>query len=270
MYLDVVCWNVKGVPVRLRDRQLVLLDELDPDVLLLQELTPPSFAMLQERGWSGVPALQLLPTGHRGRANGKPVKFSCAVLTRGRWQLSGVDTDLTVPSPERWLTARLERDGTVVDAGSFACPPGVGWGEMKTEQGRRIAEWMADRSGPAIVGVDRNGPKFERSDGSVQLWPQDAPQLLGPDPAHRYHDVLLAMHNREPSRRERSAAQRPDGPLEVSYVRGHAGQQQTACRYDVVYASEHFTIDDVRYLYDESIAAGSDHAAVAVRLTLTT
>lgn len=55
-----------------------------------------------------------------------------------------------------------------------------------------------------------------------------------------------------------------------TYIRGHAGQRQTPCRYDTVYVSEHLDVEDVRYLYHESTAAGSDHAAVATRLTLTT
>jgi hypothetical protein len=270
MELNVVCWNVKGVPARLRDSQLTLLDELAPDVLLLQELTPVGFNMLQQRGWSGVPALQLLPAGHRGQAKARPVRFSCAALTRDRWRLAGVATDLDAPSPERWLTARIEREGAAVDVGSFACPPGVAWGAMKAEQGRRIAAWLASRTGPTIAGIDRNGPMFEHADGSVQLWPHDAPELLGPEPAHRCRDALHLLFEREPHRREQTLSRPRDVPLAVSYIRGHAGQRQTPCRYDTVYVSEHLDVEDVRYLYDESIAAGSDHAAVATRLTLTT
>jgi len=270
MEFTVVCWNVKGVPERLRDGQLTLLDELNPEVLLLQELTPTGLGMLQEEGWSGVPALQLLPDGHLGRAKGRPVRFSCAVLTRGQWRLAGVTTDLDTPSPERWLTARIARDGVVVDVGSFACPPGVAWGAMKAEQGRRIATWLASRPGPTIAGIDRNGPKYEHADGSVELWPHDAPELLGTESAHRCRDAVSVLYEREPLRREQAAAQRPDGPLAVSYIRGHPGQRQTSCRYDAVYISDDVTVEDVRYLYDESIEAGSDHAAIVARLTLLT
>ena len=146
--------------------------------------------------------------------------------------------------------------------------PGVVWSAMTAEQGRHIATWLASRTGPTIAGLDRNGPKYEHPDGSVQLWPHDAPELLGPDPAHRCRDALSVLYEREPHRCEQAAAQRPDGPLAVSYIRGRAGQRQTRCRYDTVYVSEHVTVDDVRYLYEESIAAGSDHAAFATRFTV--
>lgn len=161
--------------------------------------------------------------------------FSCAVLSTGAWQFVGAKINLQAPSPERWLAARLVCDGAVVDVGSFACPPGVDWYDMKTELGRQIAEWMARRPGPVIAGIDRNGPKYERPDGSWELWPRDAPQLLGPDPAHRLQDVLLTVMDREPHRREQAAVERPDGPLAVSYTRGHPGQRQAECRYDVIH-----------------------------------
>ncbi len=264
--IDVVCWNVKGVPARLRDGQLALIDELAPDVLLLQELSPAAIGMLRQRGWSGMSALELLPDGHVGRANGRPVRFSCGVLTRGGWRVSGAATDADAPSPERWLTAQVERDGVAFDVGSFACPPGVGWGAMKAEQGRRIAAWMASRQGATVVGIDRNGPRHEQADGSIEPWPHDAGELVGPDPAHPCRDALVDLHQREHDRARRALAERPDGPLEVSYVRGHAGQRQTHCRYDALYVSEHVAVRDVRYLYDASVAAGSDHAAIAARL----
>ena len=133
----------------------------------------------------------------------------------------------------------------LADVGSFACPPGVVWGTMKGEQGWRIAAWLASRTGPTIAGIDRNGPKYEHDDGSVQLWPHDAPELLGPEPAHRCHDALAVLYEREHHRREQAAAWLPDGPLAVSYVRGHPGQRQTRCRYDAVYVSDHVTVDDV-------------------------
>lgn len=268
MELTVASWNVKGWPGHLRPRQLELIDQIAPDVLLLQELTPKSFDSLIDAGWSGAHALQLLPEGHRGRARNKTVKFSCAVLARGSWQVTDPETNEEAPSPERWLTGRLVHQDAEIDAGSFACPPGVVWGDMKTEQGRLIAQWMSRREGPVIAGVDRNGPKAEHADGAVDLWPPDAGELLGPDPSHPLRDVLTTLLDDRPELREQAVAQRPDGPLAVSFIRGRDGQKQTPSRYDAVYASDHFEVADVRYLYEEAVVAGSDHAVVLATLRL--
>lgn len=270
MEITVVDWNVKGHRNSgLNPRKRAFIESQEADVLLLQELTPAAFRDLEDQGWSGVHALQLLPKGHRGLAKGNEVAFACAVLTRGdAWRMSAAATNLRAPSPERWLTARLEHGDLGVGVGSFACPPGVDWDGMKTEQGRQIAEWMACRNGPVIAGLDRNGPKCEWADGTTELWPRDAPQLLGPHPGHRLRDVLLTLLAHEEERREEAAAEHPDGPLAVSYIRGHPGQTQTRCRYDVIYTSEPVEVADVRYLYDEAVEAGSDHAAVVATLRL--
>lgn len=265
MTIRVVDWNVHGF-AHIRPGQLDLLERLAPDILVLQELTPTSFDRLTDAGWAGAHALQLLPQGHRGRAKGRRVRFSCAVLARNGWRLTDAETNVDAPSPERWLTANIERDGLSVAVGSFACPPGVVWGDMKTDQGRRIAEWMTGQTTAALAGIDRNGPKYERSDGSLELWPPDAPELLGEEPAHPFRDVLTTLHARRPELREQLASVRPDGPLALSYVRGRKGQRQTPCRYDVVYASHHFDVIDVQYRYGEAVAAGSDHAAVTTTL----
>jgi hypothetical protein len=270
MKITVLNWNVKG-NADLRPGQVALIEKLQPDVLLLQELRPKSFRGLLDKGWSGMLALQFLPDGHRGAAKGSVVRFCCAVLTRGAWRMSAAATNLRAPSPERWLTARLEgRDDHgrfhALDVGSFACPPGVTWFEKKAEQGRQIAEWMVCRSVPVIAGIDRNGPEHEDADGEVELWRHDAPQLLGTHPAHRLADVLLTAHEQDPDLREQARTERPDGPLEVSYTRGNPGQNQTPGRYDVIYASPALHVESVRYLYEEALEAGSDHGLVLATL----
>lgn len=270
MEITVVDWNVRGHRNSgLNLRKQGFIESQEADVLLLQELTPAAFRELEDQGWSGAHALQLLPKGHRGLAKGNEVAFSCAVLTRSdTWRMSSAATNLHTPSPERWLTARLEHGDFSVDAASFACPPGVDWDEMKTQQGRQIAKWMAGRDRPVIAGIDRNGPKYESAEGTPELWPRDAPQLLGPDPAHRLRDILLTLLDQDEERREQAASEHPDGPLAVSYIRGHPGQTQTRCRYDVIYASDGVAVTDVRYLYDDAVAAGGDHAAVIAALRL--
>ena len=267
MKIDVVNWNVNGF-AHLRPGQLELIERLAPDVLLLQELTPTSFERLAAAGWTGMHALQLLPPGHRGRAHERRVRFSCAVMARNGWRITDADTNRDAPSPERWLTARLTRDGLTVAVGSFACPPGVVWHDMKTDQGRRIARWMADQPRHAFAGVDRNGPKYEYSDGSVELWPPDATELFRSPPVDRWNEALTVLHDRHPELRRVSAAPRSGGPLAVSYVRGRKGQKQTPSRYDVVYASDDFDVEDVQYMFDEAIQAGSDHALVATALAV--
>lgn len=40
------------------------------------------------------------------------------------------------------------------------------------------------------------------------------------------------------------------------------------CRYDFIYASPAISVLDIKYLYEESVQAGSDHAAVTALLEM--
>jgi endonuclease/exonuclease/phosphatase family metal-dependent hydrolase len=62
---------------------------------------------------------------------------------------------------------------------------------------------------------------------------------------------------------------RPAGPLVVSHRTGRrTGREGTPRRFDSIWVSSDYAVLDVQYLYDEALAAGSDHAIVVADLTL--
>ena len=92
-------------------------------------------------------------------------------------------------------------------------------------------------------------------------------RLLGPDPRHRLRDTLRTYLDAHPDEYGRRRDERPHGPLAVSYrTRGKNGVPGLQ-RYDHIYASwPDFRVKDVRYLYEEARAAGSDHALIVADL----
>ena len=249
MDLVVLDWNVNGWHT-LKDDQLRLMRSLNPDVLLLQEVTPRSFDAMVEAGYcNAATSRHLLPEGHVGAAKGSRVRFWAAMFVREDWPLRNVRLLAGVPSPERTVVARVQVPTPFV-AASLAIPPGVTWFEKKREQGMTVARWMDRRRLPVVVGIDRNGPKTEREDGSVELWRHDAQELFEAGRLRNVRDV-----------------QEADRHAKVSYVRGR-GEWTTPCRYDAIYASRSFEILDVQYMHEEAIQAGSDHGLVLARLRL--
>jgi endonuclease/exonuclease/phosphatase family metal-dependent hydrolase len=95
--------------------------------------------------------------------------------------------------------------------------------------------------------------------GRTALFAEDAP--------HGLRDVLLTFYSEYPERREAARVERPDGPLEVSYVEQRSTPPSPR-RYDVILASAHWQVSDVEYDYDGSVAAGSDHGVVVARISL--
>jgi endonuclease/exonuclease/phosphatase family metal-dependent hydrolase len=70
-----------------------------------------------------------------------------------------------------------------------------------------------------------------------------------------------------PAELKRRARYYPNGPLADSYHRGRRGKY-LRCRYDSVRVSPGINVTDVRYLYEEAVRAGSDHALVVAEIEL--
>ena len=265
MVLTVAGWNLDGWHT-ITDAQVKLLDRSEAHLLLAQEVTPASLYRLRAAGWGGVGALELLPDDHVERAGIRP-RFGCAVLTRGPVTVMGVEVLVRAPSPVRTLAADVEIAGLTVHVVSAALPPGSKWGRAaKQGQAEELNAHLRGRTGPALVGMDRNGPKFERwaSDDTV-WWPEDAPWFFGNGAEHGLTDVLNTFHERHPEHAEARRRDRPDEPRAVSYVERRA-RPPIARRYDVILASNHWRVLNVIYDYGGAIEAGSDHALVTCRL----
>lgn len=59
----------------------------------------------------------------------------------------------------------------------------------------------------------------------------------------------------------------PDGPLADSYHRGRRGKY-LRCHYDSIRVSPSISVTNVRYLYEEAVQAGGDHALVIAEIEL--
>lgn len=267
MELRVVSWNVDGWHT-IRDEQLQLLDDTRADVSLLQEVTPASLDLLRRAGWSGTSALELVRDSHVERS-GARARFACAVLARGNVTVVSSKLVTGAPSSVRALMSRLRVKALDLTAISAALPPGSMWGRSaKVGQADAIDRAVQDVGSPVAIGMDRNGPKFERWDPETTEW-------WGEDPAHFADgradqgcvDALDRWYAANANARRQAMHERPDGPREVSYIEQRA-DPAIQRRYDVIMADDAFEVRDVRYRYHEAISAGSDHGLVEATISL--
>jgi hypothetical protein len=116
--------------------------------------------------------------------------------------------------------------------------------------------------------MDRNGPRTEGWEPpQTRWWPEDPPRFFAADVEHECRDVLDVWFQNNPAAADEARLARPDGPREVSYVERRA-TPPIPRRYDVIPVSEAFQPTRVRYRYDESIEAGSDHGLVEATLAV--
>jgi hypothetical protein len=184
-----------------------------------------------------------------------------------------------VPLPERTLLAEITVEGLGLTAVSYHAPPGVSWGIDKPRQAVALARWLSAQQGPVLLGADANTPLIDAADfaatrthwhtGLRRLNGEPGDDLLfGPGKIHPLDDGLrrwLADHPAEAA----ALSGRPAGPLAVSHRTGKRrnGFPGTGRRFDSIWITRHWTVLHISHLYDEGIAAGSDHAVIVADLT---
>lgn len=265
--LRVASWNVDGWHT-IRDEQLRLLDESGADLALLQEVTLTSLDRLRDAGWHGTSALELVPYNHTERGGATP-RFACAVLARGEVTVVSSKLIAGAASPVRASAALLHVQGSALTAISAALPPGSMWGRpAKVGQADAIARTVEETGTPAVIGMDRNGPKLERwQAATTEWWPEDPAHFFDDGASHGCRDVLDHWFSRNPDALRDARHERPDGPREVSYVE-HRADPPVPRRYDLIMASSALAVLDVRYRYRDAIEAGSDHGLVEATIRL--
>ncbi|MGH8897947.1 MAG: endonuclease/exonuclease/phosphatase family protein [Egibacteraceae bacterium] len=275
-------WNLDSRPTGQLDAKVELLRRVQPDLLLLQELSRPVYRTLiphklaheriHERS-------RLFSWGATDLSDprGSDRRLGCAVLGAPTTTLLAAqlldDAPFGVEGPEllgflrRTVAARMGiHGGRALTACSFHARRAVNRrvGHLAPAFHTGIAKWLASQPSPILFGMDANAPVVDHPDfrRSSFHWPTPAEggsgedQLLGPDAGHGLGDVLRRHLDRHPEELARIREERPGGPLAISHRPAHP------VRYDHIWATPDLEVIDVRYLYDEAVVAGSDHALV--------
>jgi endonuclease/exonuclease/phosphatase family metal-dependent hydrolase len=256
-------WNVNGR--HFKPSHFEFIRNTDCDLLALQEATSGFHAELARAGlfdWA-ISSMDLSESlSHLGRSR----SLGCSLFGRAPFSLLSAELLSQLTFPERALVVRSVADFGKMTVCSFHIPPGASWGEIKPQTLKAIAEWLTMQSGTIIFGIDANCPKTDHPGPQKnEWWWDDEPALLGANPAHSLRDTLRTLLNSRPEVLDQIRSQKPCGPLAISHYRGR-GKSKTACRYDFIYVSQDLAVHDVKYLYDEAVVAGSDHALVVARL----
>jgi endonuclease/exonuclease/phosphatase family protein len=267
-----VSWNVRNIGGGVEgDRLVSLIEKQKPDLVALQEVNPKFHVRLASAGnfaWSACSLTLRRPSA------GEPSdrKRGCSIFGRGPFVLSWLSLLNDVWCPEQTLVADLHCPAGPLVACSFHTPPGASHGDKKSRFLRAIAEWLALREFRTVFGVDANAPKTDHPNITQnEWWRPGEPELLGspqgkaPRRLHKLEDTFRTYLAANPDEMSKTQSERPNGPLAVSYDRGHKGKK-ALCRYDFIYATPDISAKRVSYLYSESRDAGSDHGMVMADL----
>jgi endonuclease/exonuclease/phosphatase family metal-dependent hydrolase len=272
-------WNLKGATSRgtgLIPLQLDVLRAHAPDLLVAQEVTREAFTAIAASGLFASSSFALNERGQGTRCDYGVALFASAnVSLRGVRRLTSAElADIPEAVRERARDLTLTATATAGDGqflvASFHVPAAQrskwGW-RGKRGMLRGIARFLAT-SNDGLIGVDANGPKFERLDVTAnEYWREgrsdDREEYLLHDPQrapHAYRDALrLYLESR--GGRNGFTPVGPEGPLAVSHLRRYT----MPCRYDFIFTSGLAPTEAPAY---PQIGKASDHAPVIAKLAL--
>lgn len=134
---------------------------------------------------------------------------------------------------------------------------GSGYKKTKSSQFLSFTE-AVDKYKPDIVMIDANEPKVDAIDFNDNVYFNNQDRGKG---AHTFFKEMV-KNNLIDSFRVGKIFN--EGPLEISYITHQTKRNDEYLkRYDHIYINtDKFIVNNVEYLYEEAITAGSDHALV--------
>jgi len=257
MRVRVVSWNVRSVEQSAAE--LALLQGLSPHIILLQD-SARSMAqtMRQDSRVTGV-----LDTWNDNEQNGMAQRRrgGCLIAVTSPWQLTLCARAHGSTTNGRILCGTAACGDTALNL--FSCYAPTNAGGARTSRSAfftTLAQELAVTSAQLILGMDANGPRVDHPDLARSIWwtPEEAAVLGAGTPTR---DVLRLWYEEHADEFRKRCRYYPHGPLADSYHRGRRGKFLRS-RYDSIRVSPAIRVLDVRYLYDDAIRAGSDHAVV--------
>jgi hypothetical protein len=244
--------------------QLGLLADQHADILLLQDVGPSTVrAVVDSRLWQYTTDTWSFPISSQGVAR----RGGCLIAATGEWVLGSA---LPIPDlllSNHSLAVTATRGQATLTLLSCYAPTNTGPGRKERPcYFNTLAAWLSAVPAPVVLGIDANGPSIDHPDiEQSRWWTKEEALLLGA--GAQTEDVLRRWYVDHPPELKRRVRYYPSGPLADSYHRGRRGKY-LRCRYDSIRVSPRISVTDVRYLYEEAVQAGSDHALVIADIEL--
>jgi endonuclease/exonuclease/phosphatase family metal-dependent hydrolase len=186
----VLTWNVAG-RVRSVPDQARALGERAWDVVALQEIRATALAAweaeLARLGYEHV--LATLPAGGAAR----PPERRLGVLLASRTPLAPAAM-AGVPWPERYLAARTQLGGAVVEVHNLHSPISEKPHRVKVRTHEAVFGGLAGPSDvPRVLVGDLNTPQYESREGEVQTFARTRTGRIRPDYGERHDMAELAL-----------------------------------------------------------------------------
>lgn len=223
-------------------------------IAVLQEVTPDIFEELSTSFGSKFHVIYSLDYRKPSTFDGKERFLGIAMIISKNYEIIRANVLRRTLFPDRTLMVVLkDRQKTIKVIGLHSIT-GSDYKKAKSVQFATFAESI-NKHKPDFVMIDANEPEVDHPDvNKIQYWNNNGKGTL------KFFSTLTSIGIIDSVRLLPILNQHQSIPLATSYIDKKSNIKR---RYDHIYVkSESHKIKKVRYLYDEGVEAGSDHAIV--------
>ncbi len=231
----------------------------DTFIAILQEVTPEQYEVL--RGFFSNIRYSL-DYRKPGRFDTRQRMLGIAILCSDDIRIKAVDVLSRCLLPERTLMVDIEHNGSMLRIMGLHSTTGISHGMAKSMQFLSWAE-VVDEYRPDIVAFDANEPKKDHYQIDEMEFFSQGPKEHGYG-AKTFFATLNKIGLADALAVNYDPSEYIEGePLAVSHIiKNRKSNTVTKRRYDFVFARKELQVDSCRYMYEEAVNAGSDHAMI--------
>lgn len=252
--MKIIDWNISysNAP----EPKIALLQEVigdDSFIAILQEVTPSQYEVIKDE----FPNIRYsLDYRKPGKFDSKQRQLGVAILCSEDIEFKNADVLSRCLLPDRTLIAELECNGHALRVMGLHSITGISHKKAKSIQFRSFAECV-DEFRPDIVAFDANEPAKDHYDIDKMEFFNNQDKGIG---AETFFKTLRDAGLNDAYLVNYDTSIYVDGePLVTSH---RFESSNVSKRYDFVFVNESIAISQTKYMYDEAVRVGGDHAVI--------
>src|SRR5690554_3329778 len=250
-------WNISYLNPIEPKLELLSKNMTDKTIIVLLEVFPKTNEYIKKYFDNTHDIYYSLDLRVPSRYDGRNRKIGVTILIDKSYNSNNHNVLNRTPFPDRTSFVDISSNGNSHRVMGLHSLTGVGYGRAKSTQFFSFAESI-DEYRPDIVMIDANEPWVDHPNFNENVYNDNGDKGKG---AETFFNEMINIGLVDPLRHNKKVETSPLALSYLTYTKKEDDKYKK--RYDFIYINkDKFEIEDINYLFEEAINAGSDHALV--------
>ncbi len=256
--MKVINWNISYAGDIERKAAFLRTFLSENVIVMLQEVKPHAYEYIQSILGEDYRLFYSLDYRSPSKFDSDARKLGVLIILNKKYEVLESGVINRSPFPDRTMYVTLQCGCHVIKVLALHSLTGCGYFRAKSVQYDSFAEFINGYM-PDIIGIDANEPQVDHCDISQMQFFDN-----GPGAKHFFDEVVHIGLSDAFVQCNGTGEYEAGKPL----TKSHSIRRRGAVRYDFVFVRNSYRVHELRYLYDEAVASGSDHAIIVGEFVL--